>query len=226
MTRKDELHRALDSVRRRIAAAEKAAGRPAASVRLLPVSKFHPVEDIALLAELGVDAVGENREQEARAKAEALPQVNFHMIGQIQAKKTNSIARWAAAVHSVDSVRIAEHLDHGVARAIERGERAPGTLDCFVQWSADSDTARGGVDASGLDDVYAAIEKAEHLNLRGLMCVPPLGADAEETYRTARRLAGDLELSAGMSADLEAAIAAGSDIVRVGTQIFGPRPVA
>ena len=74
--------------------------------QLLPVTKFHPAADIALLAELGVSDVAENREQEARAKAAELPQLRFHMIGQIQTKKANHVARWAASVHSLDSLKL------------------------------------------------------------------------------------------------------------------------
>ena len=216
-----ELRAGLARVKARIFDAERAAGREPGSVRLLPVSKFHPA---------GVEAFGENREQEAREKAAALPGVKFHMIGQIQTKKANSVARWAAVVESVDSVRLAEKLDRGVALAVERGERAEGELPCLVQWSADGDSERGGVADADLDAVCAAVVDAAHLRLAGLMCVPPLGADAEGTFMRARAIVDNLGdgmiLSAGMSADLEAAVAAGSDLVRVGTGIFGPRPLA
>lgn len=225
-----ELRAALARVKDRVSAAERAAGREPGSVRLLPVSKFHPVGDIAALAVAGVESFGENREQEAREKAAALPGVKFHMIGQIQTKKANSVARWAAVVESVDSVRLAGKLDRGVALAVERGERAEGELPCLVQWSADGDPERGGVPDADLDAVCAAVADAAHLRLAGLMCVPPLGADAGETFTRARAIVDNLGdgmiLSAGMSADLEAAVAAGSDLVRVGTGIFGPRPLA
>lgn len=237
MSRKDEIARSLDEVTRRIRAAEAAAGRAPGSVRLIPVSKFHPVEDIEILDGLGVHLVGENREQEARAKAEHLAtagrQVGIAMIGQIQSKKANAVARWAREVHSVDSVKLARGLDRGVALALERGERTDPVLPCLVQISADGDAARGGVPAGEIDAVVGAVEEAEHLAFAGFMVVPPLDADPAEVFRAARTLtdahAGalgrDLVLSAGMSGDFEQAIACGSDIVRVGTGVLGARPV-
>ncbi|AKK11453.1 YggS family pyridoxal phosphate-dependent enzyme [Corynebacterium uterequi] len=227
MNRATEISERLERVRARIREAEVAAGRAPGSVTLLPVTKFHPAEDVAVLSELGVTAVGENREQEARAKAAAVPEMDFHMIGQVQTKKANAVARWAAACHSVDSVRLAEGLNRGVALALERGERTQGVLDCFVQWSADGDTRRGGT--AEPQAVAEAIAASDHLRFVGIMVVPPIGADPARVFAEARRLADGLgpgmALSAGMSADLVQAIAAGSDLVRVGTDILGPRPV-
>lgn len=231
-----ELRENLAAVRGRIAAAERAAGRPAGSVELLPVTKFHPVERVALLAELGVVDIAENREQEARAKAEALPNLSFHMIGQIQSKKANSVARWAGAVHSVDSLRLAAGLDRGVALALERGDRgeADALLPVYLQVSVDSDAARGGVRAEDVDELADAVLRSEHLTLAGLMVVPPLGAEPFPVFAQTRTMADEmgerhgrkLRLSAGMSGDLEDAVAAGSDIVRVGTDVMGQRPLA
>ncbi|APT92234.1 hypothetical protein CPHO_04270 [Corynebacterium phocae] len=228
MDRKAQLHANLEAVRAEIARLAAAAGRPAP--RLLPVTKFHPAEDIALL---GVTDVAENREQEARAKAEALPDVRFHMIGQVQTKKANHVARWAASVHSVDSVKLAHALDRGAGLAMERGQRE-GALVVYIQVSADGDTARGGVPYADLDEVVAAVEDSAHLQLHGLMVVPPLGSDPAAVFAAARgradalgeRLGRSMELSAGMSQDKAEAIANGTDIVRVGTDIMGPRPLA
>ncbi|MDU0478058.1 YggS family pyridoxal phosphate-dependent enzyme [Staphylococcus chromogenes] len=233
VTRKDELAANLAAVRELIDVATAKAGREQGSVALLPVTKFHPAADIALLAELGVIEVAENREQEAREKAAALPQVKIHMIGQIQTKKANSVARWAHAVHSVDSVKLALALDRGVALAIERNDRAPGPLTCFVQLSLDGDASRGGCSLDGIDELADVVDKAEHLQLAGVMCVPPLGVDPNEAFaqaagvvsRLAKRYGRHLEFSAGMSGDLAAAIANGSTMVRVGTAILGPRPL-
>lgn len=228
MGRIDELRAGLERVRARISEAEKNAGRQAGSVRLLPVTKFHPVSDVELLYELGITDVGENREQEARAKAEEYPQMRFHMIGQIQSKKANAVARWAAACHSVDSEKLAGRLDRGMELALERGDRSTDQLECFIQLSADGDTARGGVTAEDVPAVAEAIQAAEHLQLAGIMVVPPLDEEPGPVFQRARELADSLGegmlLSAGMSADLEQAIAAGSDIVRVGTDILGARP--
>ena len=220
MTRLDDLRDNLAAVRARI---DAAAGDR--HVRLLPVTKFHPSSDLKLLLELGVTDVAENREQEARAKAADVPDMNIHMIGQIQTKKANSVARWAASVHSLDSVRLAEALDRGVALALERGDRTT-PLPVYLQLSADGDTARGGVTEQDLPELFDVVRAAENLQLRGLMVVPPLGVDPAPVFARARQLSAGMELSAGMSADMEEAIAAGSDIVRVGTDVMGPRPLA
>lgn len=228
--RKEELADNLAATKEHISAIATEHDRP--SPQLLVVTKFHPAEDIALLAELGVEDVAENREQEARAKVQELDQLRFHMIGQIQTKKANHVARWAASVHSVDSVKLANALDRGVSLAKERGQRES-NLPVFIQVSADGDTSRGGVIREELDEVIEAVEAAEHLEFAGLMVVPPLDADAQEVFSTVRadvdrlseRLGRQLKLSAGMSADMDAAIAAGTDIVRVGTSIMGKRPV-
>jgi len=220
MTRLDDLRDNLAAVRARI---DAAAGDR--HVRLLPVTKFHPSSDLKLLLELGVTDVAENREQEARAKAADVPDMNIHMIGQIQTKKANSVARWAASVHSLDSVRLAEALDRGVALALERGDRTT-PLPVYLQLSADGDTARGGVTEQDLPELLDVVRAAENLQLRGLMVVPPLGVDPAPVFARARQLSAGMELSAGMSADMEEAIAAGSDIVRVGTDVMGPRPLA
>ncbi len=233
MTRAQELQDSLAKVRARIDAAITQAGRPADSVSLLPVTKYHPVEDIQTLHELGITAVGENREQEARAKQAEFPRMDFHMIGQIQTKKANAVTRWAAAVHSVDSVRLAEALDRGMGLALERGDRTTDRLPCFIQLSLDADTTRGGVATTELMQVAEALESATHLHLAGLMCVPPIGWENERAFSQARGvLAGmehyfdrALEFSAGMSGDLTEAISHGSTIVRVGTEILGPRPL-
>lgn len=233
VNRLEELRGNLAAVRARIDAAATAAGRDPGDIRLLPVTKFHPASDVELLVELGAADVAENREQEARGKAAEVPAARIHMIGQIQTKKANSVARWAASVHSVDSVRLAQALDRGVGLAVERGERQADELPVYLQLSADGDPARGGVPEGDLDELVDVVEAAGHLRLDGLMVVPPLGADPAEVFARARRLADELagrlgrpmELSAGMSGDLEDAVARGSNIVRVGTGVLGARPL-
>lgn len=224
--RQTELANNLRAVRQRIAVAGGA--------DLLPITKFHPVEDVALLRELGVYAVGENREQEARAKAEEIgDRMQFHMVGQVQTKKANHVARWAAAVHTVDSIKLAEALDRGVALAQERGQRTD-KLPVLLQYSADGDPDRGGATAADIDQLADVVAGLENLEFRGLMTVPPLGSDAADVFATGRkllescadRILGAPIYSAGMSGDMEIAIAEGSTLVRVGTDIMGARPVA
>ena len=223
----------LAAVQQQIRDAEAAAGREPGSVDLLPVTKFHPASAIEELMRLGITLVGENREQEARAKAEELPECRIAMIGQIQSKKANAVARWAAEVHSLDSVKLAHGLDRGMALALERGDRVTDTLPCMIQVSADGDEARGGASLSNVPEIASAVEDSEHLALAGFMVVPPLDADPKTVFEKARSFTDDyslklnrnLRLSAGMSGDFELAIACGSDIVRVGTAVLGPRPV-
>lgn len=230
MNRTEVISSALDQVNARIRAAEKSAGRGEGSVQLLPVTKNHPSSDIAILHNLGITDVGENREQEARVKVKDNPDVHFHMIGQVQTKKANAVARWANACHSVDSLRLADALNRGMSLALERGDRTSSILKCFIQLSADGDTARGGIPREGVDELAEHIHNLPHLELAGLMVVPPLNSDAEKVFRLARDLVDglgeNLKLSAGMSGDLEVAINCGSDIVRVGTDILGARTLA
>lgn len=159
--RRAELSSRLDEVSRRIARAAESAGRDPKDIELLPVTKFHPYEDLQVLADCGVTAVGENREQEARDKAnrlyEAGVSLHLEMIGQVQSKKTNHIARWAHRVHTVDRLKIVHGLDSGMKRALDGGDRVStergnaGQLPVFLQWSADGDPSRGGASEDDLD---------------------------------------------------------------------------
>lgn len=229
-----DLAKNLDTVRQQIRDAERAAGREEGSVAILPVTKFRPVERIEELASLGIALVGENREQEARDKAAELEgRCGIAMIGQIQSKKANSVARWASEVHSLDSLKLAHGLERGMALALERGDRTGEILPCMVQLSYDGDSARGGAHLDDVPAIVEAVEESEHLEMAGFMVVPPLDSQPREVFAQARSLTDDyaaklnrnLRLSAGMSGDFADAIACGSDIVRVGTALLGPRPV-
>ncbi|MBF6174152.1 YggS family pyridoxal phosphate-dependent enzyme [Nocardia blacklockiae] len=235
MTRTAELSRALTGLSERIESASRAAGRDPAEIRLLPVTKFFPASDIALLYELGRREFGESREQEAAGKVADLGQlseVRWHMIGRLQRNKAKSVARWAYAVHSVDSERLAAALDAGTAAAREAGLRDT-PLRVLLQVSLDSDPSRGGVAPHDLPRLADQVAETEHLELAGLMAIPPLGADPEPEFARLAKLHERLridhpeatELSAGMSGDLEAAIRHGSTCVRVGTALMGTRPI-
>ncbi len=224
--RGQEIARNLARVRQRIAVAGGA--------DLLPITKFHVAEDLRVLARLGVTAVGENREQEARDKHAQLAEtgLQFHMVGQVQTKKANSVARWTAAVHTVDSLKLLNALDRGAGLALERGDR-DSALPVLLQFSADGDPQRGGAVEADIDQLADAAAEAANLELRGLMTVPPLGVDPAAVFARGRQLVerisdrvlGAPVYSAGMSGDLEIAIAEGSTLVRVGTDIMGARPV-
>ncbi|HMT49345.1 YggS family pyridoxal phosphate-dependent enzyme [uncultured Dietzia sp.] len=234
-----ELSERLAEARGRLDAALAAAGRTD-EVDLVVVTKFHPVADVARLARLGVRDIGENRVQEAAAKVADLAAtepalaagVRWNMIGHIQSNKAAAVAGWADRVHSVDSVKVADGLERGRARA--EGERdGVGPLPVLLQLSLDGDTSRGGVDRGDLPALADHVAGLAHLRLAGLMVVPPLEGDPASHFADAagvrealrRDHPAAVEFSAGMSGDLEAAIGAGSTCVRVGTAILGPRPV-
>ena len=230
MTRRDELARGLQDVRRRIADALAAAERVDEEVTLIVVTKFFPAEDVRLLHELGVRDVGENRHQEAEQKAADLadlPDLRWHFIGGLQSNKAAAVARYADAVHSVDRPKLVRRIAEGAA---ERGR----SVDCLVQVSLDPPGREGRAGAAPADvaAIADAIAGSESLRLRGVMGVAPLGEDPGEAFdrlaavsAAVRRAHPDAGwISAGMSADLEAAVARGATHVRVGSAILGPRP--
>ena len=232
--RKAELAKALAEVEARIEAACAAAGRARAEVRLLAVTKTFPALDAALLTDLGVTGLAENRDQEAGPKADEVArlrpdaEVRWHMVGRLQRNKARSVVGWAREVQSVDSVRLADAL----GKAVANQDLPP--LDVLIQASLDDDPARGGCPLTGLTALADHIARVGGLRLRGLMAVAPLGADparafarlaeAAESLRSAHP--GATELSAGMSGDLEQAIVHGSTCVRVGTALLGGRGLA
>ena len=239
--REHDLSDALAKVRTRLARAADAAGRDVADIELLPVTKFFPVSDILLLHRLGCLAVGESRDQEAAQKAaeiSAIPgcdSLRWHMVGTIQRNKARSVARWAYAAHSVDNAKVITALDRAAAEALDEGLRAD-PLRVYLQISLDGDEGRGGVDVTAtgrIDQLCAAVDEASALQFVGLMAIPPRGADAgaafarlqQERQRVQAGYRQRLELSAGMSGDLEAAVEHGSTCVRVGTALMGPRPL-
>jgi pyridoxal phosphate enzyme (YggS family) len=228
--RRDELARNLAAVRERIAAACAAAGRPPDDVHLTVVTKYFPASDVRLLADLGVEAVGENRHQEAEAKSAEcgdLP-LRWHFIGGLQSNKAAAVAAYADVVESVDRAKLVAGLDRGAVRREH-------PVDCLVQVSLDPPDAHGGRAGVLPDDVGRLADEvasAGMLRLRGLMAVAPLG---EEPAAAFARLASVRErllvahpdatwLSAGMSGDLEQAISCGATHVRVGSAVLGSRP--
>lgn len=228
MSRRAELAAGLAAVRERIDAARAAAGRDDA-VGLVVVTKFFPASDVRLLVDLGVREVGENRHQEAEAKAAECADLDlvWHYIGALQSNKAAAVARYAGVVESLDRPKLVRGLDRGAA---ERDS----PLDVLVQVSLDPPGAehRAGAAPDDVPALAAAVEAAEHLRLRGLMAVAPLGEDPAAAFdrlaRVRERLLADHphadRLSAGMSGDLEQAVAAGATHVRVGSAILGSRP--
>lgn len=232
--RRMQLHDALVRTEERIGAACRSAGRARDEVTLIVVTKFFPADDIAILVDLGVRDIGENRDQEARAKVSELDVLlgsgrtpRLHFIGQAQRNKAGSIAEYADVVHSVDRERLAAALDRGA-------ERASREIDVLVQIDLDAvpDPGRGGTAPADLPGLVDTVARLEHLRLRGVMSVAPLGVDPDEAFARLADLAADVRsahpsagwISAGMSADLEAAVRHGATHLRVGTAILGSRP--
>jgi pyridoxal phosphate enzyme (YggS family) len=235
--RRAELAERLTEIRGRIAAACAQAGRDPAEVTLVAVTKTYPAADIRQLVDLGVHDVGENRDQEAAHKSVELADagllVRWHFVGQLQRNKAKSVVTYADLVHSVDSVALAGALDRAADRLRER------PLDVLVQISLDDDPDRGGAFTGApdperdLDRVVSAISAAGSLRLRGVMAVAPLGEPPDEAFSRLAEIAHAVRhdhraatvMSAGMSADMEAAIAAGATHVRVGSALLGKRAV-
>lgn len=220
----------LAEVRARIERAARAAGRDASGVRLLAVSKTKPAQAIREAYAAGQRDFGENYVQELADKAAELAdlaELRWHMIGHLQRNKAKVVAKLATAVHTVDSVRLADELGK---RAAEAGR---GRLTVLVEVNVGGEAQKSGCAPDQLEGVLAAIERAPSLVLSGLMTVPPhtddpAGArpffDQLVALRDAHGGAARLpELSMGMTHDLEQAVAAGATWVRVGTAIFGER---
>lgn len=225
MTRAEELAAALQHVESRLTAACTAAGRARDEVTLVAVSKTWPATDVAQLAALGVRDFGENTDQEARGKLAAARDVNWHFVGRLQTNKCRSVASYAELVHSADRRRVITALGQGA-------ERAGRSVSVCVQVSLDGSAARGGALPTDVPELAEQLAGTPGLRLAGLMAVAPAAAEPAEAFARlfdiAQRLRRDHPtarvISAGMSGDLEPAIAAGATHVRVGTALFGGRP--
>lgn len=219
------------AVRERMAQAAARAARNADSVTLLAVTKAQPPEVVRAAADCGLGHFGESYLQEALLKLDALQDraLTWHFVGRIQANKTRAIAERFAWVHAVDRLKIAARLSE------QRPYHAPPLNVCLQVRLAD-EAAKGGVAAGELPGLVREVALLPRLRLRGLMCIPPEETQPERQrawFRELRRLRAALNgggaaldtLSMGMSGDFEAAIEEGATIVRVGTALFGPRPL-
>jgi pyridoxal phosphate enzyme (YggS family) len=231
----------LDDIRARIAACAERAGRtPDDAVTLIAVSKTHPVELVLEAAAAGVSDFGENRVQEAEGKIETVSRAHpdgsarrphWHLIGHLQSNKARRAVKLFDLIHTIDSVELVERLE----RTCADDGRAELRVLLQVDLAGEATKAGAGVDA--LPALIAKIESCEHVQLAGLMTLPPFYEDAEEVRPFFRRLRelrdewgargafgdGRGELSMGMSHDYEVAIAEGATMVRIGTAIFGQR---
>jgi hypothetical protein len=220
----------LDNIRARIAAACEKAGRQPSEIRLLAVSKKHSADRIRRLHALGQSAFGENYVQEALHKIGELAPlgIEWHFIGPLQSNKTREVAgnfQWA---QSVDRLKLLRRL------SAQRPEDMP-PLNVCIQVNIDREPQKAGVMPEGAEELVKEAMEMPRLRLRGLMTIPEMATDLHdpgESYERMRRLYTDLRgvasdmdtLSMGMSGDLESAILHGSTMVRIGTDLLGPRP--
>jgi PLP dependent protein len=215
----------LQAVKSRIAVAERAAGRSPGAVTLLAVSKTHAPALIRQAHDAGQRAFGENYVQEALDKMAQLAglALEWHLVGPLQSNKTRAVAERFDWVHTVDREKVARRL-------AEQRPAGMAPLNVLVQVNASGEASKGGVAPGEAAALAAAIAPMKRLRLRGLMAIPEPGApqarfrEIGELYLRLRGEFGFDTLSLGMSDDLEAAIAEGSTLVRIGTAIFGARP--
>jgi len=223
--RREELRSGLAAVEERIAGACADVGRDRAGVHLVVVTKTWPASDVRLLADLGVTHIAENKQQELAAKHDELAglPLTWHFVGQLQSNKAGAVADAADVVHSVDRAKLLGPMDR-------RGR----PVDVLLQVSLDRPDHghRAGAAPDELPALAEAVLASEHLTLRGLMAVAPLGEAPADAFA---RLAGIRHgfasaypsatwLSAGMSGDLKHAVRAGATHVRVGSAVLGSRP--
>ena len=226
---------AVAAVRERMAAAARRAGRDPNQITLMAVSKTQPVEKIVAAYEAGIRCFGENRVQEFAGKRNqvgGLSDATFVLIGQLQSNKVNKAIEWFAAIHSVDSLRLAERIDAAVAR----DGKPPMPIAIEINTG---DPAKAGLtpESPELERLLLAGERLRHVRIQGLMTMPPFTEDpqgARPYFQALCRLRKNIALrqlpgismdllSMGMSHDFEVAIEEGSTCVRVGTAIFGER---
>jgi pyridoxal phosphate enzyme (YggS family) len=211
MSRRDELAANLAAVQARISNPD---------VNLIVVTKTYPVSDVQILRDLGVTQFGENRNEEGLEKSSAVD-ATWHYQGEIQSRKLRDIAQWADVIHSLDTASHIAKLD----------SVATSEIDIFLQLSLDGDPSRGGVIESDLFALADAALASSHLNLMGLMCVPPVAQDPRAAFteiaaihrRFIARYPAAISLSAGMSGDFEIAVDCGATHIRVGSSILGSR---
>ncbi|HEY6073129.1 MAG TPA: YggS family pyridoxal phosphate-dependent enzyme [Anaerolineales bacterium] len=234
----DPIHERYLQVMDRIASATRSAGREPDTVRLVVVTKAQPLNIVRSVIEAGASIVGENYPEEAVEKVQALGSqtaVEWHMIGHVQSRKASIVAEHFALVHSLDSLKLAQRLDRFAA---ELGR----TLPVLLEFNVGEEATKSGWMAAREDrceellPALTSLLALPHLQVRGLMVMPPLGEAAEasrpyfqRTRRLQEWLGGQLqadhwrELSMGTSLDYEVAVQEGATLVRVGTAITGPR---
>ena len=219
----------LEKINSRIAEACSRSKRNISEITLIAVTKTYPASDVDLLKQLGIENVGENKDQEASGKiSQVKEKFSWHFIGQLQSNKAKSVVTYADLIHSVDRLSLAKELQKS-ASAIAKKQKV------LIQVDLDQsgpDPSRGGVWPADLAALAQFISQSENLELAGLMSVAPLGENPSEAFERLAQIRSDflknypnaVILSAGMSEDLEAAIEHGATHLRIGSALLGERP--
>jgi pyridoxal phosphate enzyme (YggS family) len=227
--RLSEIQSNLEIIQTRIKNACISAGRDISEITLIAVTKTYPASDVDLLKQLGIENVGENRDQEASSKkSEVNNQFNWHFIGQLQSNKAKSVVNYADLIHSVDRWSLAKEIQKS-AQGINKVQ--PVLIQVDLDQSG-PDPTRGGIWPAELNELVQLINQASHLELKGLMSVAPLGEKPELAFARLKDIRASFLkehpqaqiLSAGMSDDLEAAILQGATHLRIGSALLGERP--
>ena len=231
MEKIEQLRENLRQVQARIELAAQRSGREPQEIKLIAVSKTHPVEVLQNALEVGARIFGENKVQEAAAKISAIGResIKWHLIGHLQSNKARKAVKLFDLIHTLDSIELAERLERLCA------EEAVAELAVLVQVDLAKEATKNGVDEKDLPNLIETLQNCRHLKYQGLMIIPPYFTDVENVrpyFRRLREIRDDLrhtfgsesgELSMGMSHDFETAIEEGATLVRVGTAIFGER---
>ncbi len=224
-----DLQSNLEKIHSRIAEACSSSKRNISEITLIAVTKTYPASDVDLLKQLGIENVGENKDQEAAGKiSQVKEKFSWHFIGQLQSNKAKSVVTYADLIHSVDRLSLAKELQKS-ASAIAKKQKV------LIQVDLDQsgpDPSRGGVWPADLAELAQFVGGSENLELAGLMSVAPLGENPSEAFQRLAQLRSDflknypkaVILSAGMSEDLEAAIEHGATHLRIGSALLGERP--
>jgi len=231
-TRISGLRKRLQDVHNRIEVAANRSGRAASDIRLIAISKTHPVEVIQEVITLGATELGENRVQEAESKIQALgEQARWHMVGHLQANKARKAIKLFDVIHSLDSLDLAQRIND----ICEQEQRSP--FPVLIQVDLGREANKSGIEEADLLTMVERTRDLRYLKLAGLMTLPPFFDEPEQTrpfFAKLRQLRDTLakegffgeqlgELSMGMTHDFEVAIEEGATMVRVGTAIFGER---
>jgi pyridoxal phosphate enzyme (YggS family) len=227
--RLSEIQSNLEIIQSRIESACTVAGRDISEITLIAVTKTYPASDVDLLKQLGIENVGENRDQEASAKKlEVKSEFKWHFIGQLQSNKAKSVVNYADLIHSVDRWSLAKEIQ----KSAQGKDKVQQVLIQVDLDQSGPDPTRGGIWPAELRELAQLINQASHLELKGLMSVAPLGEKPELAFARLKEIRVDFLkenpraqiLSAGMSDDLEAAILHGATHLRIGSALLGERP--